>query len=71
MAKVGEGLTKRRGELEGSEGWFEPWFNSTPWLTTLVSILLGLLLVLVLLLTFGPCILNWLLWFIKEMLGTI
>lgn len=41
------------------------------WLSTLASTLLGLLLILVLLLSFGPCILNQLVHFIKKRPGTI
>ena len=54
-----------------SQGWFESWFNSSPWLTTLISTLLGPLIVLLLLLTFGPCILNKLIAFIKERIGAV
>ena len=54
IAKVREGQAKRR---EQSQGWFESWFNSSPWLTILISTLLRPLPTLMLLLTFGPCIL--------------
>lgn len=55
LAKVGEGLAKRKKELDSSLGWFESWFNSSPWLTTLVSaVIIGLLLVFLLILTIGP-----------------
>jgi hypothetical protein len=59
MATMTEGLAKDKREREQSQGWFKFWFNSSPWLTTLISTLLGLLIVLLLLLTFEPCILNW------------
>jgi len=67
MAKVREGLAKRK--RENSQGWFEVWFNSFPWLTTLISTLLRPLTVL-LLLNFEPCILNKLIK-LKERIGPV
>ena len=71
MAKVREGLAKQKREREQSQGWFESWFNSSPWLATLISTLLGPLIVPLLLLTFVPCILNKLIAFIKERIGAV
>lgn len=66
-----KGLAKKKRKHEATKGWFESWFNSSPWLTTLISTLLGPLLILLFLLTVGPCLLSKLIQFIKQRLGTI
>ena len=70
MAKVREGLAQCKREHEAQQGWFESWFQQSPWLTTLISTLLGPLLILLLMLTFGPCIINRLVAFVKERINT-
>ena len=65
MAKVREGLAQRKREREAQQRWFESWFQQSPLLTTLISTLLGPLLIL-LMLTFGPCIINRLIAFVKK-----
>ncbi|CAD7682242.1 unnamed protein product [Nyctereutes procyonoides] len=55
--------------LKAQQGWFESWFNQSPWLTTLISTIVGPLVILLLLLTFGPCVLNRLLQFIRDRLS--
>ncbi|CAD7679926.1 unnamed protein product [Nyctereutes procyonoides] len=69
MAKLRERLNKRQRDREAQQGWFESWFNQSPWLTTLISTIMGPLVILLLLLTFGPCVLNQLLQFIRERLS--
>lgn len=66
MAKLREGLEYRKKEREAQQSWFESWFQKFPWLTTLLSTLMGPLIILLSLLTFGPCLLKRLLAFIKQ-----
>lgn len=71
MAKVREGLAQRKREHEAQQGWFESWFQQSPWLTTLISTLLGPLIILLIMLTFGPCIISRLVAFVKERINTV
>lgn len=71
LDRLRDRLNKRQKELSAQKGWFENMFSQSPWLTTLISAITGPLILLLLLLTIGPCIINRLLQFIKERLSII
>ena len=72
MAKVRKRLAQQKREQEAQQGWFESWFHQSPWLTTPISTLLGLLIIVFLLiLNFSPCILNRLITFVRERVSTV
>ena len=71
MDKLRERLAQRKKDFESQQGWFESWFNRSPWFTTLLSTISGPLIVLLLILSFGPCILNKLVQFMKDRLSVI
>ncbi|NXQ34821.1 ENV2 protein, partial [Alaudala cheleensis] len=64
-------LAQRKKDREAQQGWFESWFNRSPWLTTLISTLIGPLTMLVLALTIGPCLLNKLVSFVQARLERV
>ena len=71
MSKLRERPDQRKREQEASQGLFESWFTKSPWFTTLISTLAGPLLIFILLLTLGPCILNWLIAFVRERVSAV
>ncbi|XP_030857537.1 MLV-related proviral Env polyprotein isoform X1 [Gorilla gorilla gorilla] len=70
-AKLRKRLDERKKERESQQSWFEAWYNHSPWFSTLISTILGPLILLMLILTFGPCILNRLLTLIKDRLNIV
>ena len=58
MQKRRERLDQRRRDREAQQGWFESWYSRSLWMTTLFSALAGPILIICLVLIFGPCIIN-------------
>ncbi|RMC04044.1 hypothetical protein DUI87_19381 [Hirundo rustica rustica] len=71
MAELRKRLAQIKREREAQQGWFESWFNQSPWLATLVPTLIGPLTMILLTLIFGPCILNKLVSFVRSRLEKV
>ncbi|NWS08973.1 ENV1 protein, partial [Motacilla alba] len=70
-AELRERLALRKRERESQQGWFQSWFNQSPWLTTLISTLIGPCVMLLLTVMFGPCILNKIVSFVRNRLNSV
>ena len=71
MAKLRERLAQMQKLFESNQGWFKSWFSKSPWLTTLLSSLMRLIEILLMILTFGPYIINRLLQFVREKISVV
>ncbi|RMC19796.1 hypothetical protein DUI87_03361 [Hirundo rustica rustica] len=71
MAELRGRLAQRKRNREAQQGWFESWFNQSPWLATLVPTLIGPLTMILLTLIFGPYLLNKLVSFVRRRLEKV
>jgi hypothetical protein len=66
IEKVRISLEERKHNREKQEYWYQNWFSTSPWLTTLLPSLLGPFMGILLLLSFGPWAFNRLISFVKS-----
>ena len=71
MQKLKKRLDMRQRSREAQQSWFESWFTKSPWVTSLLSSLAGPLLILFLLLVFGPCVFNRITAFIRKRVNAV
>lgn len=71
LDKVKKSLEERKKAREQQESWYRNWFSASPWLTTLLPSLLGPLVGILLLLSFGPWAFNRLTTFIKNQVDSV
>ncbi|NXB05618.1 ENV1 protein, partial [Cnemophilus loriae] len=68
MAELRKQIKQRKRDYESQQSWYETWFNRSPWFTTMLSTIMGPLILIILGLTFGPCIFNRLITVVKSQL---
>lgn len=68
LGELRKQIERREKERESYQSWYENWFSHSPWLTTLLSTIAGPVILLILGLTFGPCIFNKLIGIVKGRL---
>jgi hypothetical protein len=66
LKKVKESLENRKREREKSESWYQNWFSTSPCLSTLLPSILGPVVELLLLISFGPWAFRKLTEFVKS-----
>lgn len=71
MAELRKGLEQRQRERQAQQSIFESWFNHSLWLTTLLTALAGPLILLLLIATIGPCIINRIISFVRDQIGNV
>lgn len=71
MAQLRKRLKEKQWDQIKQQGWFESWFTKSPWLTTLLSALVGPLVILLLIVTIGPYILNRLVTFLQKQISSV
>ena len=71
MRELKERLDQRQKEYDDNVGMFQSWFDKSPWLTTLLSAIAGPIIIILLLVTIGPCIINHLMNFVRKQVGNV
>ncbi|XP_049500620.1 endogenous retrovirus group S71 member 1 Env polyprotein-like [Panthera uncia] len=71
LSLVRDNLRTRECAREASNNWYQSLFSWPPWLTSLLTAVAGPLLLLLLRLIIGPCIINWLVQYVKRRVSEI
>ncbi|NWT58555.1 ENV1 protein, partial [Erythrocercus mccallii] len=71
MAELRDRLAQCKKDRETQQDWFKSLFNHSPWVATLISTLAGPVIMILLVLLFGPCILHKIVQFVKTRLSKI